>query len=209
MKSLKAMLYSFLSCKRSFLRQIGVVLFAFLFMLVLIPPSFGQISSENTWLKTYGGFRGGNIASIIETQDGGYTLVGCYDFNSSIADNRDTVFIKTNSFGETIIDKILNSGLNDHPLYLFLTNSGEYVIVGTTERSYGHDGDPVIPSAFYILKFDSLGNILLNETFVGGRAFSVAQASDGDFAVATRPEGSTDSVYIQILRFKLAFSCLD
>jgi hypothetical protein len=170
----------------------------FTITLLSAPQIFGQIS--NTWYKTFGGEYGGRIASVIQTADGGYTLVGFHKFGLGYPtpDAQDTWLIKVNPKGDTFLDKKFNLGLNDQPVGGILVSNGNYVIVGDTPGGFtGTDGSTILKTC-YLLTLDSLGNRIWNQTFFGEQGWKITQASNGeDYAVLTINQNPRDGFYLR------------
>jgi hypothetical protein len=177
---------------------------AFIALLMVLDIQFAKASDEpgNAWMKTYGGSQGGFANSLIQTQDGGYAVVGSYHFDSvpSSMDGYDSWFIKTDSSGKTVLDKKFNMGLNDYAADFFQTQDAGYLIVGNIDGGYttsGIHGEIYVPKNFYLLKLGSGGNLLWNKT-EGGTPIAIAQARDGGFAVASYTE---DNSKVAITKF--------
>ncbi|MGD6934591.1 MAG: hypothetical protein ACQCN5_10335 [Candidatus Bathyarchaeia archaeon] len=181
------------------LSKIAAVFLIVFFAVALLNVSqvLGQ-TSTNTWYKTYGGDYGGRVVSVIQTSDGGYTLVGLYKyaFGYPIPEAQDTWLIKVSASGQTVLDKKFNLGLNDAPVGGIQTSNGDCIIAGDTPGGFtGIDGSTVLKTC-YLVKIDSSGNRVWNETFVGEQGWKIVQASNGDYAVLTLNQNSRDGFYL-------------
>jgi len=119
------------------------------------------------WTQTYGGDNYDYGEKVIETQDGGFIIVG--ETASFGAGNYDIYVIKTDETGNVQWTKTFG-GSNDDTCFDIQEVFGEgYVICGTTQ-SYGAGGADV-----YIVRIDVQGNLLWSKT-IGGSDYDYGEA---------------------------------
>ncbi len=145
------------------------------------------------WQYCYGG-PGEDIAiSVVETNSGGFVLAGTALANggdvSGLHGNQDIWLLKLSSSGTLDWQKCL--GGSDDELTnrnnIIFTADGGIVLYGTT---YSNNGDVSMNNGggdLWLVKTDSLGNVLWNKSFGGtGRddAFCLTATSDGGYLVS-------------------------
>jgi len=137
---------------------------------------FDSFGNEE-WNKTYGGAVSEIAFSVIQTDDGGYVLVG--GTSTFGAGGADFWVLKTNSFGEPEWNKTYG-GPNWDVAYSIVQTIDGYVIGGCT-RSFGSGG-----SDFWLIKIDEYGNKIWDKTYGGSghEGMSLIQSSDGGYALA-------------------------
>jgi hypothetical protein len=148
------------------------------------------------WQNTIGGSSGDNLKSVQQTTDGGYILGG--ESSSSISGDKTEVnfgsnftkdywIVKTDSLGNIIWQNTIGGSDEEELKSIYQTADGGYIIGGNshsnisgdkTENSVGNNGY----SDFWIIKIDSIGNIVWQNT-IGGNSHdqlqSTQQTSDG------------------------------
>jgi len=139
------------------------------------------------WNKTYSLGTDDRAASMVQTSDGGYAIVGTvYD-----GVDRDFWLVKTNKNGLKIwaktYDSVPGSSYNDYARSVVQTSDGGYAIAG-----YAMLPAPYSAETWFV-KTDSSGNPEAPSRFSGmtgnDRAECVVQTSEGGYAIA----GSTDT----------------
>ena len=144
-------------------------------------------SGSIEWQKTIGGSGQDGITSIVETDDGGYVLVG--DSASPISGNRtadqiglhDILLVKLDATGAIEWQNSFGSGSETRFSTLEKTNDGGFIISAT---KFGitstHEG-------FLIIKIDASGNQLWEKIIQGNKHDWIPktkQTSDGGYIVA-------------------------
>jgi hypothetical protein len=143
------------------------------------------------WQKTYGG-SGDEVAHAVKaTGDGGAIVVGpTTSYNGDVAGNhgiQDFWIVKLDSLGNAEWKKCVGGTAADIPYEVSLTHDGGYVIAGITYSGNGdvtgyHGGGD-----YWIIKTDSLGNLLWQKTY-GGSAIDFVHAlvasADGGYLVS-------------------------
>jgi len=131
------------------------------------------------WAKTYGIAHYDWAFSVQQTSDGGYIVAGYPE--SSGANTRDVVLVKTDANGNVQWAKIYGGTDWDEARSVQQTSDGGYIVAGYT-RSFGAGGGDL-----FLIKTDANGNVQWAKTYGGGsydHAFSVRQTSDGGYIVA-------------------------
>lgn len=127
-------------------------------------------SGDVEWNKTYAG----STSSAVETDDGGYAVVG------EISDGgQDILFFKTDSGGNVEVNKTFSGAEAYSEAHCVTENSdGGFTLVGNT-FSHGNVDDMAL-----VIRIDSSGNVLWTKTYGGKYAHilhSGMQADDGGF----------------------------
>jgi len=131
--------------------------------------------------ETFGGQGPDGAVSVVQTSDGGFALAGTtVSFGSGASD---PWLIKTDENGNEEFSETFGGQDTDTGQDVVQTSDGGFALSGTFESSSG-SRDPLL------VKTDSNGNEQFSKTFgMSGDsiAFSVAQTSDGGFALSTGP----------------------
>jgi hypothetical protein len=146
-----------------------------------------KISSNGNliWTRTIGGPGDDYGYEIIQTQDGGYAIAG-HTFSFG-AGNNDCYIVKLDSSGNLDWTKTIGGINGDAAQSIVQSNDGSYILCGNT-NSFGQGNADV-----YIIKLDSIGNILFTRTIGGLRgdnAISFIETNDGGYAFC----GTTDNM---------------
>lgn len=133
------------------------------------------------WSKNIGGNDFDAGTNIIQTNDGGYAIVGrtnYWEFQIFV--------IKLDSLGNIQWSKQINYGLFDHGHSLLQTSDGGIVIAGRIYDSNFQNYTAVL------LKLNSSGTILWSRTVAGflDGAYAVVQSIDGAFVLAGIAQGA-------------------
>jgi len=145
------------------------------------------------WSKTYGGLAADWGSAVQQTLDGGYIIAGgTSSFGGGL---NDVLLIKTDSSGDTIWTKTYGGEGFDFSRSVDATSDGGYIIAGAT-TSFGAGWYDA-----YLVKTDSLGNLLWSKTFGGvdeDIAFSVQQTFDNGYIIGgyTDYGSGNSSVYL-------------
>ena len=146
-----------------------------------------DLDGNEIWQQTYGGTGVDLSRSLVNTGDG-YIMVG--NTSSYGSGNNDVFVIKVNLEGTQEWSNTYGGGGTDIGRAIIKTNDGSFVIAGYTDSFGENSGFNV-----WLLKIDSLGNLLWDKTFGGDgndRALSVNQSLDGGL-VLTGFSNSIDS----------------
>ena len=134
---------------------------------------------DTLWTKTYGGRKNESGASIQQTPDGGYVVLGFT--NSFGAGGIDVFLIKTDVNGDTLWTRTFGGRDIDNGQSVRLTTDGGYVIAGFTKSVGSGEYD------IYLIKADADGNMLWTQTYGGQEresGSSVCQTTDGGYIIA-------------------------
>jgi len=149
------------------------------------------------WSQTYGGPATEICFSAVETNDGGYALVGyTYSFGSGDAD---IWIVKTDPNGNMEWNRTFGTQNHEDASHLIATDDGGYIIVGTY-TPIGFDNRDV-----WLIKTDSTGNIEWNKTYGGNgddKPWRIVKTSDYGYAIAGRTssysQGQNDYLLFKI-----------
>ncbi len=129
---------------------------------------------DTLWTRTFGGLEHDAANSVLQTQDGGFAIVGYT--TSSGAGGYDVWLIKTDADGNELWNHTYGGSGNDIAKDIMETGNGDLVITGYT-NSFGSGNDDL-----WLIRTDSEGVEIWNQTYGGidqERGNSVAQTSDG------------------------------
>ncbi len=131
------------------------------------------------WDKTFGGKSIDEANTIIQSQDGGFVVVG---FTlSKGAGKSDIWIVKIDKDGNKIWDKTFGGEKWDKANAIIQSQDGGFVVAGYTESKGVGKRDA------WIVKIDKDGNKIWDKTFGGksiDEAISIIQSQDGGFVVA-------------------------
>jgi len=145
---------------------------------------------ELVWVKTFGGSEVDQAVAVVESNDGGFVVLGSTNSNDGDVDDRASIdeydywVIKVNSNGEKQWSKSYGGTNDETATNIQKTSDGGYIISG---YSRSNDGDVSGNEGFHdywILKIDSGGNKQWDKNygFSGSdKAFSVIQTKDGGY----------------------------
>ena len=138
-----------------------------------------DVNGQAEWNVTFGGVAREIAKCVIQTDDGGFFLIGATE--SFGTGNNDIWLVKTNVSGQAEWNKTIGGSLNDYALSMIQTTDEKYAIVGVTE-SFGQGGYD-----FWLLKINTSGQLEWNHT-IGkpGNDWDplIIQTTDGGFALA-------------------------
>lgn len=152
----------------------------------LVIKTDGQ--GETEWYKYLGGSGSEAAYSIRQTIDGGYIVAG--ETSSSGGDitfnhgARDIWVVKLDPDGEIEWQKTYGGTVDEKANSIQLTADNGYIIAGQTLSSDGDVTDNSGVHDFWILKIDSVGDILWQNTYGGSsfeEALGIRELKDGGF----------------------------
>lgn len=147
---------------------------------------------EIDFVKTLGGSLNESAQSIVQTNDGGYAIIGYTqsnngDINDKILENFDYWFLKFDANNVIQNSKTYGGSADEKAFKIIQTTDNGYVLIG---QSRSNDGDVTKVSDLddiWIVKLDASANIVWEKThgFSGNdQAFSVIQTSDGGYFIS-------------------------
>lgn len=142
------------------------------------------------WQKAIGGSQKDEFRDVMQTEDGGYILVGKSDSqDGDIAENNglwDVLVVKLNSTGQLEWEKTYGGSENDEARGVNSTSDGGFVVVGRTSSNDGDVEQNNGNADMWVLKLNHIGELEWEETY-GGNAADIAQdvvqTQDGGFIV--------------------------
>jgi len=160
------------------------------------------------WSKTYGGNDDDRGQSLIQTQDGGYALVGFAKSGDGDATENagfhDQWIVKLNSSGDLEWQKSFGFSGSDQAFSIIQTTDGGYFTAGfldvTASEGAGNEGRHGV-GEFWGHKLDAQGNLLWRRYFGGSnndRAYSVLETADEGILMV----GATESADFDITESK-------
>lgn len=154
-------------------------------------PGSNEFALEVEWIKTYGGSNEDDAASVAETPDGGYIVLGHTqstdgDITDKNTTDSDLWVLKLTKDGAVSWSRTYGGSADDRGTKIITANDGGYTMVGYTRSN---DGDVSHNAGFYdywIVKLDVSGNIQWEKTygFSGNdQAQALIQTSDGGYLI--------------------------
>lgn len=135
-------------------------------------------SGNLQWTHTYGGSDWDYGYSVQKTADGGYVIAGAtFSYGSG---KNDFYLVKTDTQGNLQWSRAYGGAGDDYGYSVQQTTDGGYILIGVT-NSFGAGSDDV-----YLLKTDSLGNLLWTRTYGGSSndyGHSVQQTEDEGYII--------------------------
>ncbi len=134
------------------------------------------------WTRAIGGTSFDEAASIVQTTDGGYALVG---YSRSYTLRSDVLVVKLDPNGFVQWAKFIGGDSVDVGASIIQTSDGGYVVAGWT-YSYGQGRADV-----FVVKLDGNGNVQWTRAIGGSRderAYAVIETHDGGYVVAGMTE---------------------
>ena len=126
------------------------------------------------WNTTYGGTKEDEACSVVQTDDGGYVIVGHTNSYANRSDY-DILLIKIDGQGEELWSKTFGGVHDDQPSSLIQTDDNGFCIIGTSEHNA------------LLVKTDQYGNISwiqIYETLTFDRGQALLQDDDGGYLFA-------------------------
>lgn len=146
----------------------------------------GSSGAVDTWVKTYEGDPRWAALDAVQTDDGGYLLVGATNYSHQNTRQEDVYLVKTDAAGEIIWAKVYGGDDFDRGNAVIQADDGGFVVLGDTKSSGAGNWDMVL------LKVDTEGNELWSKTFgrpAQERGNAIRRTTDGGYILV----GSTKS----------------
>ena len=149
-------------------------------------------NGNKIWRRYFGGTQADLNKDVIETDDGGFLLVGISDspdFDISNAIGADDFWvIKVSAIGEKVWEKSYGGLETDRAFSIARTDDGNYLLTGES-RSLGEDiSNPKGGGDIWIIKINASNGVILWEKSFGGTEFDTSRGiknlGNGSFAIA-------------------------
>lgn len=156
------------------------------------------------WNRTYGGSAMDCSHFVIQTADGGYAITG---YTKSYGNKGGDAFgegaedlwlLKTDKNGNELWNRTYGGIEYDDGFSVLQNQNGGYTIAGATQSFSSNN--TVQP---YLLKTDSVGNLLWNKTYLGevdSSIFSMDRSSDGGYLLAGTIFTKNNSADLVVIR---------
>ncbi|MGD1946937.1 MAG: hypothetical protein ACFB0A_11915 [Croceivirga sp.] len=168
-----------------------------------VPADFQNVA----WIKSFGGTGDDSARSIIQTNDGGYAILGMtnsidVDLEFKALPVNDYWLVKLDANGNLQWQKTYGGSKDDQGQQVIQTSDGGYALTG---YAMSDDGDGSNNEGFHdnwILRLDASGNIMWEKSFgFSGHdhSYDLVETADGGFffsgfldVTSSNGEGSTD-----------------
>ena len=165
--------------------------------------------NELEWQKTYGGSDDERASDLIQTNDGGYAVIGKSKSNdgdvSENAGYEDFWIIKLDSYGSILWEKSFGYSGIDTPNSIIQTNDQGYLITGVLDVSASNGQGSRLSNVqarhaggdYWVIKLNSSGNKEWSNYYGGtftDTAYDTVQTNDNGYIIV----GSSDSIDVDI-----------
>lgn len=149
------------------------------------------LTGEIEWQKTFGGSNDEIARDVIETNDGGYAVIGYTksidgDITDKQSEENDFWVLKLDSNGNLEWQKTYGGSGDDKGRAIIQTNDGGYAITGPSKSSDGDGSNNEGQHDHWILKLDTQGAIQWEKSYgFGGHdhSQSIMQTDDGGYFI--------------------------
>ncbi len=145
-----------------------------IFTALLVSSSFSIAQPEVLWSHTYTGVGDHVLYSVIQTEDGGFTMAGSNGYWGHVK----FWLLRTDQNGDTLWTKEYGGNETVYCNNFIQTSDGGYLLAGTTSLN---------STDFFVIRTDEHGDSLWSRTYGGrdqDRCNDLIQTSDGGFALA-------------------------
>jgi Tol biopolymer transport system component len=135
-------------------------------------------SETSTWIRTYQGDPRWAALDALQTNDGGYLLIGATNYSHQNTRQEDIYLVKTGAAGEIQWAETYGGNSFDRGNAIVETDDGGFAILGETVSSGAGDWDMIL------LRVDREGSELWARTFGGSgkeRANGIVRTADGGY----------------------------
>ncbi len=142
-----------------------------------------ESDGEMDWNVKFGDAQNDRGAQILQTEEGGYIVVG-EKYNIDL-ENSDLWLLKINSQGELSWERTLGSTGDDRGYDIKNNRSGGYLLLGST-NSFGNGGSDI-----WLISTDSNGNEIWSKTYGSSNneyGRSIIDANDGGYLIFATSE---------------------
>ncbi|MDD5089208.1 MAG: hypothetical protein PHI18_10500 [bacterium] len=147
-----------------------------------------DVNGDSLWSRTYGGAANDNFASILQTADGGFILVG---YTASFGTGGNLYLVRTDADGNSLWSRSYGSSNSDVGMAVVQTPDGGFAIGGSWSRTN---------SDFWLLKTDANGDTLwtrrYGSTFFPEECNDLTLTRDGGFLLTGSQSGSGASLWV-------------
>jgi len=171
-----------------------LVLSAFIYCFVF--NGIAQNAPAIEWQKTLGGSQDDQAYSVLVMSDSNFVVIGATTSNdgdvSGNHGNWDWWVVKVNMYGDIVWQKTYGGTNNEFAYSIQETQNKGFAIAGSSRSNDGDVSGNQGLSDYWIVRLDSVGNILWQNSFGGSgeeRANSIDQTTDGGFIIT----GTTNS----------------
>ncbi|KAB2951306.1 copper amine oxidase N-terminal domain-containing protein [Heliorestis acidaminivorans] len=151
---------------------------------------------QKVWDRAIGGTGDDQGAQVLQTEDGGFIIIG--ETKSMGSTQGDVYLVKTNQDGQRQWEKNFGGKENDRGVAIRQSSDGTYILLGET-FSFGAGGYDI-----YLIKTDQDGKSLWTRTFGDKgweRAYNIEETDDGGYIIvgktSSQSNGSYDSYIIK------------
>jgi predicted secreted protein len=141
-------------------------------------PGLGSYYQDSVdWRKTYGGSQDDIAKSVIQSSDGNLVLAG--QTKSYGSGGFDVFLLKVDADGNLLWNRTYGGALDDGANCVVQSSDGGYVLAGYTSSNAGSLNA-------WLVKTDSLGNLLWSNVYPGLAFNSVSRTSDEGYVLAAK-----------------------
>ncbi|AOW21347.1 hypothetical protein [Urechidicola croceus] len=135
-------------------------------------------SGNKEWRRYFGGTFTDTVYDVIESNEGGFLLVGSSDSEDvDISNNKgsyDFWIVKVNSQGELVWEKSFGGSEIDEARSICKTNDGNYLIVGDSRSNDKDISNSKGAADIWLIKISESGNLIWEKSF-GGSSFDAGR----------------------------------
>jgi hypothetical protein len=143
---------------------------------------------DTLWTRTYGSSATEDrFLALKKTSDGGYIFAGDKSVPAFPIDNRQMYLVKTDANGDSLWTKLYGDATFPIAFDVSQTSDNGYILIGS---SYSNS------TTISVVKTDSLGNTLWENTYSGSIGASIKETSDGNYVLV----GSSLSGYNLLIK---------
>ena len=151
--------------------------------------SYPKFKGELSWVKTFGGTDEDVAHAVIQTQDGGFAVIGNTksldgDLTDKIYEGSDLWLLKFNAEAELQWTKTYGGSRDDRGHSLVQTTDGGYMLLGYSQSSDGIGSNNEGQHDNWIIRVDEQGTFMWERSFgYSGHdhAYNIIETSDGGF----------------------------
>lgn len=158
-------------------------------------------AGEIQWEQNYGGSDFENVVSIVQTEDGGYILLGdSKSSNGDVSSNEGSVdawILKLSNMGEIEWEQNYGGSDIDDGRSLIQTLDGGFIFVGRSRSTDGDVGGNNGEYDLWVVKLSEVGEIEWEENYGGSESeigYSIVQTSDEGYIVSGSSSSSDGDV---------------